>query len=525
MTEKFWADSKAEEIAGRKSYHYIKKEIPEFKVYVVKTSASLSGVLHIGRLSDTIRGESACLALKAQGYESKLIWVAEDMDPLRKVPKNVPQSYAEHIGMPVSDIPDPWGCHESYAKHHIEEYLKVLHEFLKTELEIYSMREEYKKGSFRKSIKLMQEKVEEVKEIQNKYREKKLADNWYPWLPVCKNCGKIITPKIEKVDSGKIHYRCADYQFETTTAKGCNYEGTADPLKDDGKLLWKGEWAAQWEFWKVASEGAGKEYVVPNSAFWVNGELCERILDFPMPVPIFYEHLMIDGEKMSASLGNIIYPKDWLEVAPPDLLRYLYNKKLMKTRSFSWEALPMLYDEYDRVAAKIKTSGISESDKRLFETSNMHNIALDIPFSLIAFFSGIYDDKEMILQTLKKTGHYNESEKEKIMKRIEYAAVWAEKHAKALPKILENTAQIKEKITPGMRKFLKAFANFLEEKERSAEEIQNSIYRISTEAGISSKEAFEAVYLSLLGQSQGPRAGVLIAALDRNFVVKRFKEV
>ena len=66
-------------------FQYLDKTAPKFDLFTVKTSASLSGVLHIGRLSDTIRGESVYRALKDAGVSAKLIWVAEDMDPLRKV--------------------------------------------------------------------------------------------------------------------------------------------------------------------------------------------------------------------------------------------------------------------------------------------------------------------------------------------------------------------------------------------------------------------------------------------------------
>lgn len=97
--ELFWADQLAEKIINRKKFHYIDNKIPKFDVFTVKTSASLSGVLHIGRLSDTIRGETVYRALKDAKVKAKLIWVAEDMDPLRKVPKNVPKEFEKYIGM------------------------------------------------------------------------------------------------------------------------------------------------------------------------------------------------------------------------------------------------------------------------------------------------------------------------------------------------------------------------------------------------------------------------------------------
>src|SRR3989338_3612601 len=149
----FWADQKARDIVERREFKYIKKEIPGFDKFTVKTSASLSGVLHIGRLSDTIRGDSVHKALKDYGAKARLIWVAEDMDPLRKVPEGVPKDYEKYIGMPVTDLPDPEGCHKSYADHHVAEYFKVLDEFVTEKMEKFSMRAEYKAGNFRPYIK------------------------------------------------------------------------------------------------------------------------------------------------------------------------------------------------------------------------------------------------------------------------------------------------------------------------------------------------------------------------------------
>src|SRR3989344_1029688 len=338
--ELFWADQIAKQILTRKKFRYTEKKVPKLDQYTVKTSASLSGVLHIGRLSDTIRGDSVYRALHDSGSKAKLIWVAEDMDPLRKVPEGVPGSYEKYIGMPVTDIPDPDGNYESYAEKHKQEYFKVLDRFVYTDMEKFSMRKLYKEKEFLKIAKKVLDYAPAVVEIQNKYRENPLPKTWSPWAPICEGCGKIATPKVISFKDGIVSYRCDDYNFQKTMAKGCGHKGTSDPMKGEGKLMWKSEWAAQWAYFRVVAEGAGKEYQVPGSAFWVNAEICEQVLEFPMPEPIFYEHLMIDNVKMSASLGNVVYPRDWLEGASPELLRYYYNKRLMRQRSFSWKLLP-----------------------------------------------------------------------------------------------------------------------------------------------------------------------------------------
>jgi lysyl-tRNA synthetase class 1 len=524
--ELFWADQKAGEIVSRKRYSYLEKDIQPFDEYVVKTSASISGVLHIGRLSDTIRGESVVRALLDKGHSARLIWVAEDMDPLRKIPEGVPAEFREHIGRPVTDIPDPWGCHESYATHHVDSYFEALHEFVGVEMTRYSMMEEYRKGSFKPFVKKMLKNLGTVIEIQNKYRDKNnpLRKGWAPWTPVCKNCGKIITPRVHDFSKeGKLPYICSDYSFERTTAVGCGHEGEADPLRDEGKLMWKGEWAAQWALWNVCSEGAGKEYAVPNSAFFVNGELCERVLDFPMPVPIFYEHLMIDGKKMSASVGNVVYPHEWLEVAPPELLRFLYNKKLMKTRNFSWSELPNLYDEYDRTAAGYWAEKIEPTQRRLFELSHLGEPLqpISLQFSMAAFLSRVFIERNAFLKSIERTGHFSEENQKAIFERIERAARWAENYGEGPPSILQDPSRVK--LDDKQNLFLKKLAEFLVGEEASEEEIQGKIYDLSTELDLPTRGAFKAVYLTVLGEERGPRASTLIAALDRGWVVERFK--
>lgn len=528
----FWADQKAGEIAGRTKFHYLDKKIPEFKKYVIKTSASISGVLHIGRLSDTIRSESVRRALEEQGYNSEMIWVAEDMDPLRKIPEGVPGEFSKYLGIPVSEIPDPWGCHTSYAEHHVSEYLEVIDEFVDAKIAKYSMREEYRKGNFKPYIKAILDNLEKIIEIQNEYRETPLKPGWSPWVPRCKNCGKIITPRIKEIAGNKVAYKCEDYPFETQVALGCGYEGEANPLRDEGKLLWKSEWAAQWARWKIAAEGAGKEYVVPTSAWWVNAEIVERIFDFPSPVPIFYEHLMIDGKKMSASLGNVVYPKDWLSVALPQQLRFFYNKKLMKTRSFSWRDLPNLYDEYDEHARiyfeKKEDSKEIKHMRRLYEISQLGGIdkPISLPFSHAALISQVFPGEDAIISSLKRSGHYDEKNRSLILKRVELAGNWARKYApeEARISLSVDVEKIKAQLSSRQKLLLQKLAGWLD-RSRAAEEIQVQVYQIANEMKIPLSEAFQAVYLSTIGKTRGPKAGALIASLDREWVIRRFREV
>ncbi|MEM3690503.1 MAG: lysine--tRNA ligase [Candidatus Micrarchaeia archaeon] len=454
------------------------------------------------------------------------------MDPLRKVPAGVPEEYVRYIGMPITSVPDPWGCHESYAEHHKSEYLKVIRKFVHSDLEIYSMQEEYDRGNFSQYILRAMEKIEDIKSIMSKYRTTPIPSGWSPWVPVCEKCGKISTTRVIEVKGGRVHYKCSDYKFETQTAKGCGHEGWADPSRDKGKLMWKSEWAAQWARWSVCTEGAGKEYQVPMSAFWTNGEIVERVFDFPMPEPIFYEHLMIDNMKMSASLGNVVYPKDWLQVAEPEHLRYFYNKRLMKTRSFSWKDLPQIYDEYDRAAAvyfgeqHLENKNDEAHLKRLYEVSAIRREKpLKMSFSHAAVLAQLFRERDAIITSLKKTGHYDEGEEDRIMNRIEKARFWVEHYAPEESRFkLQEEVNPEIKLSEKQREALRAVAKLLKERHSDEKEFSERMYAKIKEVGIDSKEFFKAGYLVLLNKERGPRLAPFLLTLGEK-AIRLFESV
>jgi lysyl-tRNA synthetase, class I len=521
----FWADQLAKKLIAKNKFRYIDRSFEKPKEFVVKTSASISGVLHIGRLSDTVRGASAYRALIDAGENAKFIWVAEDMDPLRKIPKGVPQSYENCIGVSVSTLPDPEGCHASYAEHHTDEYFKVLNNFVFEEMERFSMQDEYRKGNFNPQIARLLEHADQIREIQNKYRTNELKKEWSPWTPVCANCGKIVTPRVKFTEDKKVTYTCQDYLFETTIAKGCGHKGEADPLKDPGKLAWKSEWAAQWARWNVSTEGAGKEYQVPNSAFWINAEICENVLDFPSPEPIFYEHITVEGVKMSASLGNVVYPRQWLEVAPPEILRFFYNKRLMTSRSFSWKEVPLMYDDYDKAAAIYSDQAVLENEKerqqikRLFEISNRKGnpyFPPGINFSHAAMVAQIFDKEADIVSSLEKTGQYRKEQHEKIMDRIKLAKAWITSYAPDEAKYVLQagiTEELRSKLSPHQTAAIKMLAEKLKSKKWEEKELYNECYNVAKEAGLQPAEFFKAAYLVLLNKERGPKLASFLLAL------------
>jgi len=277
------------------------------------------------------------------------------------------------------------------------------------------------------------------------------------------------------------------------------------------------------------------------SAWWVNGEICERVLDFPMPVPIFYEHIFIDGEKMSASKGNVIYPGEWLEAAEPEIMKFFYNKRLMKTRSFSWSDLPNMYDDYDNHMMvyfdkkEIKSERDAKHMKRLFEFSQIDKPALkkNIPYSFAALISQICKPEEGIeraVNLLKFTGHIktiSKKEREYLQERLILAKNWTEKYAPVDMRIVVNEhapKDVKENICTNEKYAVTSLIDELK-KDQKEEDLQSKIYEIARLNSIEPKQFFKILYNIIISRDSGPRLGPFMIVLGKENVLKLLNEV
>ena len=107
-----WIDKIAYELIERE-----KKLGRKLDIITTESGLGASGIPHIGSLADVIRAYAVTLALRDMGYNSKLIAFVDDMDGLRKVPEGLPDWLERRLLEPVSMIPDPYECHDSYGEH------------------------------------------------------------------------------------------------------------------------------------------------------------------------------------------------------------------------------------------------------------------------------------------------------------------------------------------------------------------------------------------------------------------------
>lgn len=538
----FWADQLADLIIRRGKYNYLDKEFKNPKILTIKSSTSISGLPHIGNASDVIRHDAVVRALKDKGKKVDFIWVAEDMDPWRKVPVGIPKNYSKYIGMPVSSLPDPDGCCKSYVEHFVKLFLSSLKDNFGTNPKFVSTTESYKKGVFYKQIKKCLENLEEIKEILAKYREKELPEKYSLWKPVCDKCGKIITTRITDLNKEGVYYQCLDYEFREfgkkayNKVKGCKHKGFSDIKKGNGKLLWVAEWAAEWAAWKIVLEGAGKEHFMPTSSFWRAGEICERILDWIEPYPGKnpiqpYEYLTINGEKMSASKGNVVATWEWSNFAPAELLRFTFLKKPNKQRDFKYADIPKMVDELDKFESiyfdlrKIENKKELIDAKRLFELSSIKKpgkYSYPISFNFLAMLTQIYPDFKKAKLILEKLGHKVKDEKF-IEKRFEMAKNWFKEYASEDMKF-KLQKEIKVKLSGKEKEALSLLSEILR-KELNEKELFEEFYNICKKVNLEPKEFFKAAYRILINKDKGPRLASLILVIGKEKVIDLLKKV
>jgi len=494
---------------------------------VAASGTSISGRPHIGNANDVIRAGIVAEAVKQAGGKAELIWISDNMDPLRRVPEGLPKSYEQYLGMPYADIPDPDGCHASFVEH----YEKILlDEVAATGVfpNTYSGRQMYRSGMYDEAIRVAIGKRMEIKAILDKFREHPLPDSWFPFTPICAKCGRIATPKVTGFDGKDAHYVCADAVVGKGEypIKGCGHEAQVDFR--EGKLVWRVEWASRWKFLGITCEPFGKEHAAAGGS-WDTGKLItEQIYGYPAPLPIIYEHFQVGGQKMSKSVGNVVGVDDWLECAPPETLRYyLFAGDINVAKDIDISMiLPHVLEEYQRIEriyfGKAKEGELPkdaeavEKFKRIYELSQLKCVApkempAQVPFGFAALLAQVVPTREKKIELLKRTGHFAEKDEEAILSFIEKAGNWAKKYKpEGYAVEFAGAAAAKAALGGGKAEVLRAFVPNYEKSE-----LRDAVKATATAAGKPDKEIFAAVYCALFAKEKGPRLSSLEDAVGK----------
>lgn len=501
----FWADRVAEDIINSDKY----------KPYWVDDMFTPSGFAHVGSLRGPLVHDIVTKALRDVKKETKWTYVMNDFDPIDGLPPELEKKMSEFYGVPVRMVPSPEEGFSDYADYFAKDFQKVLRE-LGVDAEFISSWDMYHAGKFNKVIKTALDNSEKIQDIYQKVSGSRKKDKgWLPLQVVCEKCGKLGTTRVYDWDGETVAYVCEPEMVKW--AIGCGKKGRISPYDGNGKLPWKVDWPAHWKVMGVTIEGAGKDHSSAGGSRDIARALCDEVFKYPNPYNLPYEFFLIGGKKMSSSKGLGLKAKDLTEILPADVARFLFTrtdyKKAIEFDPMGTMAIPMLFDEYQKAAK----SYIDRDDSdlgRAFEMSQIDKIKKPptIRFSILA-------------QWVQMPNMADEIQKEGLTEWARYAKVWVERFAPdsekfAISKELPDAATF---LSSQQKKFL-ADISIVLKNNLDGLELQEKIYELAQQDGLTSPEAFEAIYKSLIGKTHGPKAAWLILSLDRDFVKKRFEE-
>lgn len=464
--------------------------------HVVATGITPSGNIHIGNLREVITADAVYRSLLDMGADARLIYVADTFDPLRHMYPFLPDSYEEHIGKPISEIPDPEGCCTSYAEHFLLPFLASLE---KTDIRVepYRADEMYKQGQYVNAIKTALQKRDNIAGIIDEVSGKETPADWSPFNPICEHCGRLTTTKVTDYDLEKetVDYKC-----------DCGGSGTVS-MSGGGKLTWRVDWPARWKILEVTVEPFGKDHAAAGSSYDSGTRLAREIFEYEPPYPIPFEHIHLKGKgKMSSSAGIAVPVEDIVDTIPSEVLKHIVTR-IKPEKHIDFEPGMKLLDLID------------EYDQQNPEPGK-------VPFRhMVSAVQIARGDEQQLLKVLERSG-YDTADVESIRRRAAHAEHWLEKFAPDFAKFrVQETLPDKVKDLDSKQKdALGTLAERFESGEWDAEKMHSEVYTVAEKLDVDVKQVFNAIYTALLGQSSGPRAGWFLMSLDRDFVIKRFYE-
>ena len=467
-----------------------------------QTGYGPSGLPHIGTFGEVSR---TCMMINALNHirkiESELITFSDDMDGLRKVPDNIPNSKILHdnLGKPLTSIPDPFKKYNSFGEHNNNLLIEFLKKF-KFNFIFKSSTENYKKGIFNNGIERVLEKYDDIMNIILPTLRSERRKTYSPLLPLCPQTGKVLEIPIIEIDK-----KNKNVVFDNNGKKI-----QTNILNGGCKLQWKVDWAMRWFTFDVDFEMYGKDLI--ESAI-ISSKVCEALGKKP-PSGFAYE-LFLDekGEKISKSKGNGITIEQWLRYASPESLSLYMYQNPKRAKKLYPEVVPKAVDEY--LSYIEKYSSQKSNERILNPVWHVHNGSppkekMVMPFSMLLNIVGSSNakSKDVLWKFIKKFHKDIDPKSHKIFDELtNYAINYFVDEVEPKKKFKKPSKDEKRALEKLVLQLKKVSQN------TPAEEIQTMIYSIGKENGYKEnlRDWFKLIYQVTFGEENGPRMGFFIS--------------
>src|SRR5471030_428509 len=505
-----WPFEEARKIVAR-----LKKQ-PKDEV-IFETGYGPSGLPHIGTFGEVARTtmvRHAFRVLTDDKVKTRLIAFSDDMDGLRKVPDNVPNKdmLAQHLGKPLTKVPDPFGTHPSFGEHN-NARLRAFLDTFKFEYEFLSSTQCYASGRFDATLLLVLERFAKVMDIMLPSLREERAATYSPFLPIDPRTGIVLQVPVVAHDAkaGTMTYEDPDTKQPVTT-----------PVTGGRcKLQWKPDWAIRWVALGIDYEMAGKDLI---DSVKLSSEIC-RALGANPPEGFNYELFLDDkGQKISKSKGNGLSIEDWLRYASPESLSLFMYREPKAAKRLYFDVIPRNVDDYQQFL-----DGYERQDTRqrlanpVWHIHSGHPPKADMPVTFQLLLTLVSSSNAENAATLWGfIGRYRPGVTPKTHPKLDAMVGYAINYYRDF---VAPTKQFREP-SPTERAALQDLRDALSQLPAgsTAEEIQNVVYEIGRREpfldavkkgkdgrpGVS-LDWFNMLYQVLLGQEKGPRFGSFVA--------------
>ncbi|KKD04123.1 lysine--tRNA ligase [Streptomyces sp. WM6386] len=543
------------------------------KPVVVASGLSPSGPIHLGNLREVMTPHLVADEIRRRGLQVRHLISWDDYDRYRKVPAGiagVDESWAEHIGKPLTSVPAPKGSsYPNWAEHFKAAMVEALAE-LGVAFDGISQTAQYTSGVYREQILHAMKHRGDIDAILDQYRTKKAppkkqqqkpldeaeleaaegsgaADEddgssgsagYFPYKPYCGNCEKdLTTVTAYDDDSTELTYTCDVCGFsETVRLNEFNR----------GKLVWKVDWPMRWAYEGVVFEPSGVDHSSPGSSFQVGGQIV-GIFGGQQPIGPMYAFVGISGmAKMSSSKGGVPTPGDALQIMEPQLLRWLYARR-RPNQSFKIafdQEIQRLYDEWDKLDAKVADGSALPADiaahTRAVRTAGgeLPRTARPLPYRTLAsvadITAGHADQALRILSELDPSNPLGSLDEAR--PRYDKAEAWINTHVPADQRTIvrdEPDTELLKSLDEASTESLRLLADGLAE-HWSLDGLTHLVYGVpKVQAGFpadatpkelpaeiktAQRTFFALLYHLLVGRDTGPRLPTLLLAVGQERV-------
>jgi len=478
------------------------EKTPEKGYVLFETGYGPSGLPHIGTFGEVARTTMVRNAFALiSDVPTRLFAFSDDMDGLRKVPDNIPNKeiIEPHLGKPLTQIPDPFGTHESFGHHNNARLQAFLDEF-GFDYEFKSATEMYKSGAFDETLLKVLAQYDKVINVVLPTLGQERRATYSPFLPVCKKTGVVLqVPVVEmNPEAGTIVYQDEDGSKVETPVTGGHC-----------KLQWKVDWAMRWTALDVDYEMSGKDLI---DSVKLSSKIA-RIIGGTPPTNLTYELFLDDrGEKISKSKGNGLSMEEWLRYAPPESLALFMYQKPKAAKRLYFDVIPRNVDDYlSHVGNFEKLEDKKKIDSPAWHIHNGHPPSGEqtLSFNILLNLASVChtEDKAVLWHFISRYRPEATPENAPILdKLVGYAINYYADFIK--PNKSYRAPEGKE--TAALEDLKEALSKMA--ADATAEDIQTEVYEVGKRHEFENlKDWFKALYQILLGQDQGPRMGSFIA--------------